>query len=196
MAKAHIATGMAVAFTVCRPENLNDALPVITGAAMGCLICDLDCEAQGERADSSRWRIVTTLIAIAALIEDRLLEAGMWESFGQSGSYLWFAGALGFALICTFASVSSHRGFSHSLMALVLELACIWLVFPAATVPFAAAFLSHIALDIMNRRPVRILYPMKEGICLKWFYADRLANRVCEIAGCIWLAVAVFADFV
>ena len=50
LAKAHIAVGMAAAFSIVRPETVAEALPVITGGALGCLICDLDCENKSEKS--------------------------------------------------------------------------------------------------------------------------------------------------
>ena len=193
---------MAAAFSIVRPGTVAEALPVIAGGALGCLICDLDCENRSEKSESSHWRIVMCLVAAAALIEDYLLDAGMWRTLGytgdslwsppgQVGQYLWFAGLAGFVITCVFASGSGHRGFSHSLLALALETACLWLVFPAAALPFAIAFSSHVLLDMMNKRSVRLFYPAKKGICLGWFYADRLANKVVAACGAVWLTVAV-----
>ena len=190
MAKAHITVGMAAAFTAVMPDSIPEALPVITGASLGCLICDIDCETRAERSDSSRWRIMMALVAAAALIEDHLLDAGMWRSVTQNGPYMCFAGLAGFMIIGTFAGISSHRGFSHSLLALALETLCMWLMIPAAAMPFAIAFASHLVLDLMNKRPVRLFYPAKKRFCLGWFYSDRLANKLCASAGCIWLAAS------
>ena len=191
LAKAHIAVGMAAAFSIMRPETVAEALPVITGGALGCLICDLDCENRSEKSESSRWRLIMALTAAAALIEDHLLGAGMWKSLGHGSSYLWFAGLAGFVIICIFAGGSGHRGFSHSLLAMALETLCIWLIFPSAAAPFAVAFASHVLMDMMNKRSVRLLYPAKKGICLGWFYADRLANKAFAAAGTLWLIAAV-----
>ena len=189
MAKAHITVGMAAAFTAAMPDSVAASLPVITGAAIGCLICDIDCEAKAERNDSSRWRIVMAAVAAAALIEDHLLDAGMWRTLSETGPVIRFAGLAGFMLTCTFAGIASHRGFAHSFMALALETLFMWMLFPAAAMPFAVAFASHIALDLMNKRSLRLFYPAKKGVCLRWFYADRLADRLFTSAGCIWLAV-------
>ena len=191
LAKAHIAVGMAAAFSIVRPETVAEALPVIAGGALGCLICDLDCEKKSEKSDSSRWRAVMALVAAAALIEDHLLDAGMWRSLGQNGQYLWFAGLAGFVITCVFAGGSGHRGFSHSLLAMGLETLCLWLVFPAVAVPFSIAFASHVLLDMMNKRSVRLFYPAKKGLCLGWFYADRLANKVFTACGIVWLIAAI-----
>ena len=195
MAKAHIAVGMAAAFTINKPDSIPEMLSVITGASLGCLICDLDCENSAERTDSAHWRIVMAAVAAAALVEDHLLDAGMWRTISESGSYLWFFGLAGFAVVCTFASVSRHRGFSHSIPALILETLCLWMAFPMTVMPFAIAFISHLILDLTNKRSVRLLYPAKKGFCLGWFYSDRLANRVCEAAGSIWLIAAVLIAF-
>ena len=202
LAKAHIAVGMAAAFSIVRPETVAEALPVIAGGALGCLICDLDCDSNSEKSDSSHWRVAMGLVAAAALIEDHLLDAGMWRSLGrigyslpapfsQIGQYLWFAGVFGFVITCVFAGGSDHRGFSHSLLAMALETGFLWLVFPTAAVPFAIAFASHLLLDITNKKSVRLFYPAKKGICLGWFYADRLANRLTAAAGTIWLIIAI-----
>ena len=57
--------------------------------------------------------------------------------------------------------------------------------------PFAIAFASHVLLDMMNKRSVRLFYPAKKGICLGWFYADRLANKAIAAGGTIWMIAAV-----
>lgn len=189
LAKAHITIGLAAAFAITGPDTLPEALPVITGGALGCLICDLDCENKTEKTESSRWRVLMMTVAAAAITADHLLGTGMWRASGSGGPYLWFAGLAGFVLTCAFASVSSHRGFSHSFLALALETASLWLIFPAAAAPFAVAFASHLLLDLTNRKPVRLLYPAKTGICLDWFYADRLANKVFASLGSIWLII-------
>lgn len=190
LAKAHITVGMAAAFTIVRPETVADALPVIAGGALGCLICDLDCENKKERSDSSRWRIAMFAVAAAALIEDHLLDAGMWRTLVQNG-YMWCIGLTAFVLTCAFAIASNHRGFSHSLIALALETLSLYLIVPVAAIPFAAAFISHLILDITNYRSVRLFWPAKKGISLGIFYADKLANKVCASMGALWLIIAI-----
>ena len=186
---------MAAAFSIMRPETAAQALPVITGGALGCLICDLDCENNAEKTESSHWRKVMMAVAAAALIEDHLLDAGMWRSLVQNGPYLWFIGLAGFVLTCAFATGSSHRGFSHSLLAMALETGFLWLIFPMTAAPFAISFASHIILDMMNKKSVRLLWPAKKGMRFGWFYADRLANKLFAAGGTVWLIAAVIISF-
>ena len=191
LGKAHLSIGMAAAFTAVMPGSLPEALPVIAGAAAGSLICDIDCESPSERRDASRQRVLASIITAAALAEDMLIGGGMWRSLAERGTYWWFAGLAGLVLTLAFASISSHRGFSHSLPALLLEAGSVYLIFPQMVLPFTAAFISHLILDIANKKKVRLFYPAKKGVSLGLFYADRTANRVCEIAGAVWLAAAV-----
>ena len=194
LGKAHLTIGMAAAWTLAMPESVPAALPVIAGAAAGSLICDIDCDSPRERRDASRQRILAAVITAAALIFDGVTGAGMIKSAMESGNYLWCAGVAGLVLTLAFANVSSHRGFSHSLTAMAVETVFLYLLFPQAAPWFAAAFASHILLDITNKKRLRLFYPAKRGISLGLFYADRTANRVCEAAGTLWLIAALWAS--
>ena len=222
LGKAHITIGMASALTVMMPESMPAALPVITGAAAGCLICDIDCDSPREKSDTSRYRLLAVIIVVIALLADRayglgLIRAGsrgaslpggelplsmwqtalpdgepplsMWQTAAQNGAVMVCAGIAVFALTLTFANISSHRGFSHSLLAMALEAGALWLIFPQTVTAFVTAFASHLVLDLTNKKPVRILYPVKKGFCLGLYYADRLADKVCAAIGGIWLIV-------
>ena len=191
LSKAHLTIGTAAVLTVMMPDSLPEVIPCVFGAAAGCVICDIDCEAN-EKADASRGRITAAFIAAASLIIDNLLRTGMLDTASPNWPYLGCLGIAVFVITCAFASVSSHRGFSHSLLALALETGSLWLVLPGAAKPFAIAFISHILLDITNKKPVRLLYPLKKGYCTGLFYANRLADKVFTAAGTVWL-IAVIA---
>ena len=49
LVKAHVTVRMAAAFSIMRPETVAGDIPVIEGGALGCLICDLDCEVKAEK---------------------------------------------------------------------------------------------------------------------------------------------------
>ena len=191
LGKAHLSIGMAAAFTAVMPESMPAALPVIAGAAAGSLICDIDCNSPSEKSDASKCRKSAVFIVAAALIADKAYGGAMWQSAADRGAYIWCAGVAGLVLTLAFASVSSHRGFSHSLLALGLQAAFLHMIFPQTVLPFTVAFITHIVLDMTNKKNVRLLYPAKRGFCLGWFYADRLADKVCTTAGTIWLAAVI-----
>jgi len=46
------------------------------------------------------------------------------------------------------------------------------------TIAFAIGFLSHVFLDLLNKKRVQLLYPSMVGnVCLGLCYANRIANR-------------------
>lgn len=189
LGKAHLTIGIASALTLMMPDNMPAALPVVTGAAAGCLMCDIDCDSPREKSDASRYRKLAALIVFIALLEDHRISGGMWAAAWERGAYMVCGGIAGFALTMTFANVSMHRGFSHSLLAMVLEAGFLWMIFPQAALPFLIAFSTHLVLDLTNKKPVRLFYPLKKGVCLGLFYADRLADKVCAVIGTVWLLI-------
>lgn len=194
LAKAHITAGMAAAFSIIMPADAETALTVVAGASLGCLVCDIDCDNPSEKSDSAHWRRVMIAVFAAALAADHLLDGIMTRTLAESNPYISCAGIAGFVLTSAFASISDHRGFSHSLPALAIETVFVKMAFPAAAEAFAIAFITHLILDLMNKKPVRLLYPLRKGFCLGWFYADRLANKVFAAAGSVWLILAVIVS--
>lgn len=83
------------------------------------------------------------------------------------------------------AAISEHRKFSHSLLALGLFSIPLLFINNIIAFSFIIAFISHILLDVMNKREVYIFYPKNRGYCLKWFYADKTANIVFLVVGII-----------
>lgn len=192
LAKTHLVIGLAAAFTMASPGTAGEAIPVVAGAAAGCMICDIDSEGTSHKVDTSIWRGITIAVICAALIADYLTGSAFLGTAKLHWPFLWFGGFAGFLVTGAFASVSSHRGFSHSLTALVLETFSLWLMFPSATMPFATAFISHVILDILNKRPLKLLYPVKKGFCMGLFYADKTADKLFAAAGTVWLLLEVY----
>ena len=79
--------------------------------------------------------------------------------------------------------LSEHRTFTHSFLALVLYTFTTWLIYKPIALAVSVAYLSHILLDILNKRKVLILYPSKFGVCLKMCYANKTANKVFMYVG-------------
>ncbi|MCF0123208.1 MAG: metal-dependent hydrolase [Ruminiclostridium sp.] len=45
-------------------------------------------------------------------------------------------------------------------------------------VAFFAGYLSHLLIDLFNKSPERLFYPLKKEVCFKVCYADRLGNEL------------------
>jgi inner membrane protein len=94
-------------------------------------------------------------------------------------------------ILLLFAIHGAHRGFSHSLLMFVSSFVLIFFISRRTSLFYAIGFLTHLLLDVLNKKPVRIFYPA-DGICLGWFYCDGIANRILLLSGtvaCIGLLV-------
>ena len=197
MSTTHIVIGIAAALTVTQPDSAEALLPGIAGASVGSIICDIDC--RGKRTGGSRsrmlrdaiiGRVIVAGLLVAVLFIDYWLGSPIFTRINNL-TPAFLIELFVFIVCCGFSFLSEHRGFSHSIIALGLYSGSLYVMITPVTVPFAIAFISHVLLDLFNRKPVRVLWPLKKGWCLKIFYADRKANTGMLIAGSAWLGVVI-----
>ena len=79
----------------------------------------------------------------------------------------------------------------HSILALGLLSGIIAVIYLPAVKYFSIGFLSHLVLDMFNYKKVRLLYPMKKGVCFRMFHARGMANDIAFITGIIVAVVEV-----
>lgn len=189
MSTTHIVVGMASALAICRPASVEALLPVIAGASVGSIICDIDCRSKGRNLkDALIGRLIVAVLLVTVLVID--YEIGQPVMNYVENLTPGFLIALFVFLVCGGVSyISGHRGFSHSLAALAIYSTCLYVMTGLMAIPFSVAYVSHVILDLLNRKPVRVLWPVKRGWCMKLFYADRKANTIFLIAGAAWLGV-------
>ena len=88
-------------------------------------------------------------------------------------------------LICA-ARLSTHRGFSHSLLALVGCAGATYLVCPPLAPYAALGFATHLALDALTYRGLRLFWPLRRGLSLRLCHTGGVVDACC-------LAVATLA---
>ena len=185
MGRTHVACGVAAALLALRPDTPAGCLRAVLAGAVGGVVCDLDASTPRTRRDARSARLIAAALTVTVLACDRVISAGLWDSLLEHAGLPAAFGAAGFLAVCLLGIFSGHRSFMHSLAACALLSGALWLAWPAAAPMFAAGFLSHLALDLTNHRPIRLLYPLKKGACLGWFRADGLADRLFLLAGTI-----------
>ena len=183
----HIAVGIATALVVTRPETPGRTFAAIIGGAIGGIICDIDSKSHHKsRAKENRraW-ILTTVIVLAALVLDIYLQAGVFRTIVTRHRKLLLAGIviiIGLGLSGKFAK---PKTMAHSFLYIAELCIGFYCLCPAMVIPFGVAGLSHILLDLVNKKPVQVFYPVKKGFCFNWCYPDATANTVLLIIGSI-----------
>ena len=72
----------------------------------------------------------------------------------------------------------------HYLLGLFLTSVCVYMIAPFFVPYFVAGFLSHVGIDLLNRRHVHLLYPIHgKGICFGCCGSNGTVNRVLGLSG-------------
>lgn len=183
MSKTHLAVGIAACLAAAPPtaEGLCYAL---MGGAAGSIVCDVDRSSERPSRDLKQgWGLAFTIFFAAFMHESYT----NWRTFAAENLLAYPMRLVCIALLIVlllFAVNGAHRGFSHSLLMFIFSFALIFLISRQTSLFYGIGFLTHLLLDVLNKKPVRIFYPAK-GICTNWFYADGLANRIL-----VWLGTA------
>ena len=184
MSKTHIAAGIATSLAVLLPATASGCLAAVAGGAVGGIICDIDVQSSEFARDTRQGQAIVAIIVAAAITADLLGGFGICARIAEQVDANTALGVGGIAAIGYLGTRSAHRTFAHSLLALCLYCTAIYLAAPQLMAPFALGFASHIVLDLLNKQPVQVLFPLKSGaFCLGICRADGSANRALAVLG-------------
>ena len=192
MSKTHIAVGVAASLAILQPATLGGCLACVIGGAVGGDICDIDVKPSDYVRDALYGHVIVSTIVSVALLADYLLEAGLCAYFAEHAGPEMAAGAIVLILAGIWGYRSKHRTFSHSFLGFAVMTAALWFVCPMFAAPFAIGYACHVALDLLNRKKVQLLYPFKFGtFSLGICRANGIVNYALMVAGML-AAVALF----
>jgi len=185
MGKTHLTVGIAATLAVTQPATVPGCLAAVLCGAVGGVISDIDTLRNEGHNDSIAVQLTAAAIAASILAVDWWQNMGICARALSLGKNRLIAGALIFFTLWIIGFFSDHRGFTHSIAAGALFSQAVWMLCPPLSIPFAAAYASHILLDLLNKKGLRLLYPMKGGVYCDLFYSDRTANDLLFSLGII-----------
>lgn len=170
MRNTHIAAGICAGLAVTGPAELLQCASAALAGACGGAICDIDADQSWIRQKAGP---AMKIVAVAAAM------AGQFAAirYPQTGIGPRLAMAAVACVLCVFGMHTSHRSCMHSLSMGILLAICVHAMLPGCEKAFLAGFLSHIALDLLNNKGVRVFWPLKKGICLHLCASDGAANK-------------------
>lgn len=189
MGKTHIAVGIAAAYMIMQPKSTTEFVVATVGGSIGGIMADVDVKidrsnkfAQKASMDALYGEILAIAISICALI-------GNYFTGGQVIQNIIFhwhtalIGAVIFIVLTVIGEISKHRDRTHSILALALFTVAVALISIPIGIAFLIGYGTHLLIDLLNKSPIRMLYPLKKGICFKVCYADRLGNELLLVGG-------------
>ena len=179
MGRTHIAVGFAAGLALASPHTLSGILLSALGGAAGAVLCDIEMREKATRQDDRLLtRGLLVLLILLVLILDSALSLGIGEMLLTQRDADAALGLLILTLTAVKGRFSPHRGFTHSLLYTFLITFGGWCISRETGLGMLGGALSHLLLDLTNKKPLQLLWPLKKGFCLKWFLANRLANRI------------------
>lgn len=183
-AKTHLAVGYAVTMAVTRPKSLQELVMCIGITTIGAVISDIDATTSESKKNLTKVIMITLAGIVSIFAADLFLDAGIINKFKNNENIVrLISGFFLFIGICVFGEHQPHRSFMHSAIGVLAISLSFSVMIPSSAKYMAVSMLSHILIDMLNKKKIRILYPLKKpkigfNIC----YADGLANRVIFLA--------------
>lgn len=181
LGKTHVSAGVAVSLAVLRPTGIAGLACAVAGGAIGGWISDVDIRGIKFLRGTLASVGVLALAAGVWLAAWLLPGVGVLGEMAPEVSRRAVAGAVAFGAITFFGSLTSHRGFTHSLVGCASWVASLALFWPQVAPGFAAGLCSHLALDLLNKSPkgaMQLFFPFKKRMCLNLCRSDGAVNSL------------------
>lgn len=186
LGKTHLAVGVATSLAVLHPASLSELLIGVGAASVGSLISDIDVDTSSSHNDANVITTMTVVSVVLVIVIDKMFNVGVYRVLQQKSSLARvIMGALIFVGVCSYGKETPHRSFMHSIFALAILFGLLCMILPMAAPYFAVAFLSHLAIDLLNTKHVRLLYPLPGGFCLGLCHANGMVNGLMFLVGCV-----------
>ena len=178
----HMAVGAAITVTIVQPKNIQESMIALACGVIGGIAPDVDTE------NATMARIIRSILAFIAsaliilykcrnYIDDIHIQKTVQWLFEGIGIDNIFYCLLFFTLLMI-GSFTKHRNVTHSIEFIACQTVVLYFIHPMLALPFVLSALSHTALDILNRKKVKISLLINKslsfGICKSNGIIDRL----------------------
>ena len=173
--KTHIVCANALCLAFIKPSSPTSLLLCLGAATIGGTICDIDVSDKNHKGYLISYGIFT--IACILLLTIFHLEVNRWivENSSYPKIVICFLLLLG---VCYYGYLKPHRSFLHSflgisIMSLLFYISLDYLVFP-----FIIGLISHLILDLFNKKGLWLFYPLKKKYSLKLCIYNGEVNNI------------------
>ena len=169
--RTHLAAGYAAVLYTFSPDTLTELILSTGTAAIGSVISDVDASESHSRNNLAKVSAVTFLSIAGVLAADHFAGTDIASRFSSSASLVrLFTGFLIFLGVCIFGAHLPHRSFMHSIAGTIAVTFSFSLILPSAGPYMAVSMLSHIIIDMLNKKKVQLFFPLPKprigfGIC-------------------------------
>lgn len=165
--RTHAVVSSALSLAILRPNNIEELVLTVAVSAIGGTICDIDATTKETKKKTTIGIIGFVLLLLIGYYIDYKNSYNIFNLFINNNPYISIIGLILILIICFYGMDKPHRSFLHSILCFILLTSITYICFNNIYLPFIIGFISHILLDILNKREVKLLYPSNRGISLK-----------------------------
>lgn len=189
--RTHLAVGAAAAMLAAGPAaGLTGLAVAAAGGAAGSVLPDLDVRDTAHPWQERLTRAGAAALLVGALVYDAVSGASLAREAMACGLGPLLLGAVGLVALACAARLSAHRSFSHSLLALAGFAAATYLVCPPLAPYLALGFATHLVLDALTYRSLRLFWPLPHGFSARLCKTGGVVDACCLVAALAVIALA------
>ena len=178
--KTHIACGNLISLSIIQPKTISGLLITIGASTLGSLLPDVDLK--DSTTDKLFDRLMTSLltIIIMSIILKSFLNINLYYKIKEYNNiFNYIVNICLFITASYFGSKTSHRSFTHSILGLFIYTLILSYSFNTNIIlPYFISHLSHIILDIFNKKGIALFYPFKYRFSFKLCESDGTINKL------------------
>lgn len=166
--KTHIVCANALALAFVRPDSPTSLLLCLGAATIGGTISDIDVSDKDHKGYIILYSIITVISILLLGILELVFHIGVNDWILQNSSYsriiICFILSI---LLCFYGYLKPHRSFLHSFLGVGLLILICYAGFGNVAIPFSIGIISHLILDLFNKKGLWLFYPIKKKYSLK-----------------------------
>lgn len=182
--RTHLAVGYAAALAVTAPSTLSELITCLGVSTVGAVISDIDAASSESRKNLAKVISSAAAGIIAVFAADLFLGTDIVSKLRtNAGIMRIITGFVLFIAVCIFGENQPHRTFMHSVAGIAAVTFSFGIIIPSSVKYMAVSMTSHIIIDMLNRKRIRLLYPLrKPSFALGLCYADGKVNSILFLA--------------
>ena len=166
--KSHVVCANALALAFIRPDSINSLLITLGAATIGSTICDIDASDKDNKGYIVSYSIFTIISLITIVFLEYFFHIGINNWILENSSYykilICFFLLIG---VCYYGYLMPHRSFLHSFLGIGIMILLCYISLGNVVIPFMIGIVSHIVLDLFNKKGLWLFYPLKKKYSLK-----------------------------
>jgi inner membrane protein len=178
--KTHVVCANAIALGLIRQDNIPSLLITCGFASLGGLLPDVDLK--DSTTDKLFDRLMTSLITVVVMyfLIKYFLGIDLYDEVKKIDIvFNYIISLVIFIIMGYLGSKTSHRSFTHSILGCFVYTFILSYGFRYnVLIPFLCGFISHIVLDLFNKKGIALLYPCKSRFCFNLCESNGKTNKL------------------